>query len=197
MATKKPPVNPDEQLPDQDLEIFDVLNALDKKDYGFYDRLSEAQQKKFAPYVIIQWLSSAKGEPLLQQYLVCSTEVNANKYFLNEKITPHPKLQWLMLCAASPGIGKQRHQWIYQLKLAYRELREAANKRDISDYFKKIYPTADTSTINEVATEYVDTHKKQVYLANEYPTLKRSDIDTLANLISHAQISENERQKGN
>jgi hypothetical protein len=38
MATRKPAVPIDEKLEDQDLNIFDVLSALDRKDYDYYDK---------------------------------------------------------------------------------------------------------------------------------------------------------------
>ena len=40
MATKKnTPV--DEKFEAQDFNLFDALTAMDKKDYGYYDRLTE------------------------------------------------------------------------------------------------------------------------------------------------------------
>jgi hypothetical protein len=47
MATKKIVTSGDEKFEKQDLDLFEVLAALDKKDYDFYDRLSIEQQKKF------------------------------------------------------------------------------------------------------------------------------------------------------
>ena len=80
MATKKPSAPADEKLENQDLNIFDVLAALDRKDYGYYDRLSEVQQKKFTSFIIIQWMSAVKASSEVQGYYVMSTEYNANKY---------------------------------------------------------------------------------------------------------------------
>jgi hypothetical protein len=41
MATKKVTIPADEKLENQDFPLFDALLALDKKDYDYYDRLSE------------------------------------------------------------------------------------------------------------------------------------------------------------
>ena len=40
MATKKQ-IPKDEKFENTDLDLFEVLAALDKKDYGYYDRLTE------------------------------------------------------------------------------------------------------------------------------------------------------------
>jgi hypothetical protein len=51
MATKtaKVAVPADEKLENQDFDLFEALAAIDKKDYHWFDNLSEAQQKKFVP----------------------------------------------------------------------------------------------------------------------------------------------------
>ena len=102
MATRKAAVPVDEKFDKQDLDLFEVLAALDKKDYDFFDRLSPEQQKKFVPFTMIQWLSAIKGSEGLSRYYVMSTAEYANKYLFNENIQKHPKLQWLMLLARQP-----------------------------------------------------------------------------------------------
>jgi hypothetical protein len=115
MATKKN-IPVEEKFEKQDLDLFEVLAALDRKDYNYYDKLTEEQQKKFVPYMLTLWMSCIKGNSTLQGYYVMNTEYTANKYLFNENVQKHPKLQWLMLCAASPGIGKQFHQWIPHIR---------------------------------------------------------------------------------
>ena len=43
MATKKATTPADEKLEKQDFPLFDALNALDRKDYAWFDSLSEMQ----------------------------------------------------------------------------------------------------------------------------------------------------------
>ena len=133
MATKKPAVPIDEKLEDQDLNIFDVLAALDRKDYDYYDKLSESQRKKFSPFIIIQWMSAIKANAGLQSYYLMNTDYSANKYLFNEYISKHPKLQWQMLCAASPGMGKQFHQWIPSIGSKVAKLETPAKLKDIKE----------------------------------------------------------------
>jgi hypothetical protein len=187
----------DEKFEKQDVDLFDMLAAIDKKDYGYYDRLSPEQQKKFVPFMMIQWISAIKGSGDLQNYYLSSTEYHANKYFFNENVYKHPKLQWLMLCASSPGLGKQFHQWIPNISQKVAKLEAPAKLKDIKEYYKKIYPKADTNDIDEVSKAYVDGHKRKRRLAELFPTLKQTDIEILNEITSDEQFAEYERDIGN
>ena len=197
MATKKAPVPKDEQLEKQDFPLFDALAALDRKDYGYYDRLSEAQQQKFVPFMLIKYMSYLKGSSEVTGYYLRSTDYHANKYFFNENIMKNPKLQWLMLCASSPGLGKQFHPWMPQIKERVSGLKENAVLKDIKDYYTKIYPKADSETITEISTAFVQEQRKKVYLAELYPTLKITDIEVLSQTVTDEEIEQYERDRGN
>lgn len=195
MAKQK--VSTDEKFQNQDFDLFEALNALDKKDYFWFSKLSDEQKKKFVPYMMLHWMSAIKGSKDVQSYYLQSIEYHANKYMFNENIQKHPELQWLMLCASSPGIGKQFHQWIPHLKDKVIKLKEQAKVKDIKEYFSKVYPKADSNDINEFAEQYVKSQKKKMYLAELYPNLKQTDIETLCELVTDEQITEYERELGN
>jgi hypothetical protein len=197
MATKKPAVPKDEQLDNQDFPLFDALAALDRKDYGYYDRLSEVQQKKFVPFMLIKYMSYLKGSSEIAGYYLRSTDYHANKYFFNENIMKNPKLQWLMLCASSPGLGKQFHPWLPQIKEKVSSLKESATVKEMKDYYTKIYPKADSETLSEISKAFVEEHKKKVYLAELYPEMKISDIEVLSQTVTDEEIKEYERERGN
>jgi len=197
MATKKPATPKDEKLEKQDFDLFEALAALDRKDYNYLDKLTEEQQKKFVPYMMTHWMSAIKGSGDVQGYYVMSTEYNANKYLFNEQIQKHPKLQWMMLCASSPGLGKQFHQWIPHLSSKVATLKESPKLKDVKDYYAKIYPKADTESIDAISEAFVEEHKKKVYLAKRFPDLKLDDIETLAQLVTDDDIRNYERELGN
>lgn len=186
-----------EKFEKTDFDLFEALNAIDKKDYGYYDRLSDEQKKKFVPFMLIQFFSSVKGNRDLQGYYLMSTEFHANKYLFNENVQKNPKLQWLMLCASSPGLGRQFHQYIPHIKERVSKLREAAKTKDIEEYYKKIYSKANSETIKEMSNEFVSQHKRKVYLANKFPHLKLDDIELLNSLVSTEEINQYERDSGN
>lgn len=97
-------------MPGEKLDIFRVLNAIDNKHYGFYDTLTEEERKTLAPFVAMKWNASVSSSKEIQHYYVAATNHYANKHLFD--LSKHQKLQWLLLCAASPGIGKQRHEWL-------------------------------------------------------------------------------------
>jgi hypothetical protein len=197
MATKKI-IPADEKLENQDFNLFEALAALDKKDYAYYDRLTSEQQRKFDPFMLIKWFSYVKGSGDIAGYYVMSTEYNANKYLFNEYIyKKHPKLQWLMLCSASPGLGKQQRQWLPQIKERVSLLKNPAELKDIKEYFTKIYPKANTEDITEYSKEFVKVQKKKVHLAEIYPHLKIADIEVLSQTVTDEDISQYEKDRGN
>jgi hypothetical protein len=196
MAKKKEAVPKDEKFDNQDFNLFEALAALDKKDYGYYDRLSPEQQKKFSPYMMIQWLCSVKGSGDVQAYYLQSTEYHANKYFFNENIQKNPKLAWLMLCAASPGIGKQYRQWVPSIKEKVISLKELAKHKDIKEYFQKIYPKVNDGDLTELSTVFVEQQKRKVFLAQQFPNMKYDEIELLSEIVSDSDIKQYEKDSG-
>jgi hypothetical protein len=139
MATKKPATPQDEKLERQDFDLFKAIDAIDAKNYDWYSLLTEEQKKKFVPYMMTHWVSAIKAKGMLGAYYVMSVDANANKYLFNEVIQGHPELQWLMLCASSPGMGKQFHQWIPHLNVKYSKLKEKITKKEVVDYLSKVH----------------------------------------------------------
>jgi len=186
----------DEKFEKQDFDLFEALVALDKKDYGYYDRLTEEQKKKFVPFMMLHWMSAVKGSKDIQQYYLQSVDYHANKYFFNEAIGKHPKLQWLMLCSASPGIGKQFHQWIPNIKDKVSKLKEPAKAKDIKDYYSKIYKL-DKEQLEQLSQAFVEEQKRKCYLAEMFPEMKIQDIEVLNAIVSEEEIKQYERDRGN
>jgi hypothetical protein len=187
----------DERFDNQDFDLFKALEAMDRKDYGWFDRLSEEQQRKFVPKIMTDWMSAIKGDKDSQAFYLLNTEAQANKHLFNEAVMKHPKLQWLMLCAASPGLGKKFHQWIPKIGLNVSKLKEKAVAKDVAAYYTKIYPSADAETITELAKVFVEEHKKKMYLSKAFPDMKLADIETLFELVTDQDIENYEKERGN
>lgn len=194
MAKVKTPT--DEKFTDTDINLFSILEAIDRKDYGFYDRLTDEQKKKFVPFMLVQWTSAIKANGKLQQYYLLATNDFANMYLFNENVQKHPKLQWLMLCTIGLGT-KQFHQWIPQIKDKVIKLKENPGRDDIFEYYKKIYPGTDAVLLKEIADEFVRVYKRKTFLATEFPNMKLDDIEVLHGLVSDDDIKQYEEQQGN
>ena len=92
------------------LNIANEMSVFDRKDRTFYDSLTAEERKKFSTFLMIRWGSSIQGSQELQEYYVQSTNHYLNKHFF--AMSRHPRLQWLMATAVSPGPGTHRHTWI-------------------------------------------------------------------------------------
>jgi hypothetical protein len=195
MAKTKTPT--DEKFEKIDFDLFEAIAAIDKKDYGYYDRLTEEQKKKFVPYMVLMWVSVVKGSRDLQNYYLQSTDYHANKYMFNENVMKHPKLQWLMLCASSPGLGKQFRQWLPNISPSVSKLKSLPKVKDIKEYYKKVYPKADDNTLSEISELFVATQKRKMFLAEQYPNLKIDDIELLNEIVTDEEIRIYEQQSGN
>ena len=195
MAKEK--LSADEKFEKVEFDLFDAIAAIDRKDYSYYDRLTPEQQKKFVPFMMLHWVSAIKGSEGLSRYYVMSTNEYANKYLFNENVMKHPKLQWLMLCSASPGMGKQFHQWIPHIRERISKLKESPKTKEIKDYYKKIYPKSSDSDLNLVTEVFVDNHRKKMYIAAKFPEMKFDEIELLSEIITDEDIKNYEEAFGN
>jgi hypothetical protein len=194
---KKTATPADEKFQDTDFPLFEAINAIDNKDYGYYDRLTPEQQKKFVPWMLLHYASTVKSNTALQQFHLLSTEEFANKHMFNEHITNHPKLQWMMLCAAGLGQGKQFHPWIPQIKERVSKLKDKATVKDVKEYYSKIYPKESETIHKELAEAFVKEQTRKVYLAQKFPDLKFDEIEILNGIISDNEIEQYEKDNGN
>ena len=197
MATKKPAVPVDEKFTNQDFDLFKAIDAIDSKNYDWVSRLTDEQKKKFVPYMVCHWTSSVKKSGPVGAYYLMSVDANANKYLFDEHVKDHPELQWLMLCSASPGIGNQKHAWIPHMKPKVIELKDKAVKKDVKEYFSKIYSGLKPDVLEEVSVQYTNTQRHLFKLAEMFPNMKRADLNLMGELISEEDIKDYERESGN
>lgn len=194
MAKKATPI--DEKFEKIDFDLFEALAAIDRKDFGYYDRLTDEQKKEFSPYMMTQWVSSVKANIQIQEYYLLATNDYANKYLFNEVIQKHPKLQWMILCSIGLG-SKQFHTWIPQIKERVSKLKDKPKYEDINQYYSKLYPNADKEIIKQMSEEFVKQYSRKVYLANKFPALNLDEIEVLNVIITDEEIKSYEEQEGN
>ena len=107
----------------------------DRKNRGFYDELTEDEQKKFSPFLMVRWGADVQGSAELQAYYLMSTNERLNKNFFDISTKDHKKFQWLLATTVSPGMGKQYYKWLGKQKVD-----PAQNK--ILNFLRELYPTA-------------------------------------------------------
>ena len=132
------------------LNIANEMRMFDRKVRSFYDDLTPEEKKKFSNYLMIRWGSSVQGSRELQEFYVIATNERLNKHFF--AVNKHPKLQWLMSTAVSPGMGTHRHQWIAPKK-------KDGGSNEVKKALMEIYPTMKMSDIEALAAI---TDKKEI-----------------------------------
>lgn len=123
------------------LDIKNEMRQFNLKNRDFFDELSEEEQKKFSPFLMIRWGSAIYGNnEALQSYYLMSTNENLNMDFFDISSSKHKKLQWLMATTVSPGPevlkmqgGLPTHQWISNKKP------KDPNAKSIN-FLREIYP---------------------------------------------------------
>ena len=115
------------------LPLNRVLGAMDRKQKGFYDSLTDEEKKAFSAFLMNRYASSVKGNQALQEWWLIATNKRVNTNFFD--LAKHPKLQWLLLTTASPGMGTAYHEWIPHKK------KNAVNNK-ILKTLKILYPFA-------------------------------------------------------
>jgi hypothetical protein len=113
------------------LNIGNEMRQLDAKNRDFYDELTPEERKKFSTFLMVRWGSAVDGSREIQEYYVQSVNHYLNKHFFT--MHRHPKLQWLMATAASPGMGSMRHNWIAPKK-------KEAGASAIKKQLRELYP---------------------------------------------------------
>jgi hypothetical protein len=134
--------------PKYKLDLFRLLEAADRRDAGFFARLSEEERKEFATnaYMIMRWLSAVVPDGSTSElYLLLSNElVNRNVWQLRD----HPELLWLLMSRV--GIGrKQRHKWIGAPK------RRRADK--INQFMMQWHPGANELELGILLNQFTET----------------------------------------
>jgi hypothetical protein len=174
----------DEKFENSTFDLFSAIAALDQKDYGYYDRLTDEQKSKFLPYNLLYWMSAVKSSSSeMQNYYLESANHHANKHFFNELIHSHPKLQWLMLCAISPGMGKQYHEWIYHLNSKIMSYGVDVSVDQLRNYFSKRHPDVDL-------LEWIKNHQRKCLIARYNPTLKIDEIEILNTILTDRDMED-------
>ena len=113
------------------LNIGNEMRQLDAKNRDFYDELTVEERRKFSTFLMVRWGSAVDGSREIQEYYVQSVNHYLNKHFFS--MHRHPKLQWLMATAVSPGMGAMRHNWIAPKK---KEAGASALKKQL----RELYP---------------------------------------------------------
>jgi hypothetical protein len=88
------------------------MAAYDRKERDYYDCMTEEEQKKFSPFLMIRWGSTVQGSRELQEFYVIAANQLVNRHYFSVNTSQHRKLHWLLNTTVSPDLGVQKHYWI-------------------------------------------------------------------------------------
>jgi hypothetical protein len=110
------------------IALKDVMSAIDKKDRGFYSRLTDEQKKAFSAWMMMRYASSVQGRNAAHYLFMVNELVNKNF----SDVSRHPELQWLLLSAA--GSGKvEFHPYI-------KPPNSKKKKDKVAEFLSSVYP---------------------------------------------------------
>ncbi len=110
------------------IALKDIMAAVDKKDRGFYNRLTAEQKKAFSAWMMMRYCSSVQGRDAANYIYLTNELVN----FQFMEVSKHPELQWLLLSAC--GVGKiQFHPYL-------KPPNAKKKKNKISEFLYGLYP---------------------------------------------------------
>jgi len=98
MATTKPKKEPA-------IPLNEMLLALDRRDKGWYSRLTDEQKKAFSPWLVMRYASSVDDVDFLQEHYLRHVNDFCNVDFSEISAKDHAELHWLTLQTA--GVGKK------------------------------------------------------------------------------------------
>lgn len=146
------------------IPLKEIMAAIDKKDRGFYNRLSDEQKKAFSAWMMMRYCSSVQGKEAAN-YIYMTNEL-VNYQFM--EVSKHPELQWLLLSTC--GVGKvQFHPY-----LKPPNARKKKNK--IFDFIYETFPHMKTEDINHLINLNTKEELKELALSHGYDDNTIKDI---------------------
>lgn len=148
------------------LPLNTVLAAIDKKDYDFYDRLTDEHKKQIAPFLLNRYMSIVNANKDLQEYFLMATNQRVNTQYF--ELAKHPKLVWQLLCTVSPGkqflpnkafennYKNPFHQWVGHKK------KDKNSKDKNRKYIEQLHPHAKSDELNMLVNMYTDKDIKEL-----------------------------------
>ena len=124
------------------LDIKRELSAVDRKDYSFYDNLTDEERKAFSPYVLMRYTANVQSDRDIQEWFLETTNdyVNKNHWDLSKN---HKGLLWKLFAATGAGVPAY-HPYLAAGK------KEKANK--IEKLLCELYPAKKMDEIKLLAS---------------------------------------------
>jgi hypothetical protein len=135
------------------LELTSVLQAIDKRDLTFYNRLTDEERKGYVPLILMRYISSVTDQNKSAAYAVLATNDLVNVGFW--QLDKHKELQHMLLCLCGLG-GKQYRPWLSA------KSRKTSNK--IFDFLLEMYPNLNQDELSLIYNSFTNESFKDFVL---------------------------------
>lgn len=92
-------------MADRKLDLFKLLDAISRKQIGYYETLADDEKKEFQPFVIMRWLTGTVDK---RQVYLLNAIINPVVFDIGQQ---HKQLMYNLLVACSSG-KHQRYGWV-------------------------------------------------------------------------------------
>jgi hypothetical protein len=149
------------------LDIKRELNAVDLKNYDFYDNLTDEEKKSFAPFILMRYTSNVQGDRDTAEWFLEMTNemVNKNHWVLSRG---HKALLWKLFAATGTGVNAY-HPYIAAGK------KEKANK--IEKLLCEIYPAMKLDDVKLMASMMDKNDVKELFDKMGFDAKQRKDYE--------------------
>lgn len=127
------------------LSLDTVLQAIDRKDLNFYDRLSDDEKKEYSPFILMRYMSSLGPQSDLAAYAVFATNDIVNNGFFS--LGKHTELQHKLMCLA--GTGKKQYRPYIGSKGASK-----TSSKIIDEFLMGLYPTINETELEMLKSQH-------------------------------------------
>jgi len=149
------------------LDISRLLTAVNKKDYGFYDRLSEQEKKEFNPYIFMRFISNPDGDADIQSWFIELTNEYINKSFWDFN-NHHKLLLWKLYAVVGVGMPT-RYTFLPMLK------KETVNK--FEELIAELNPDMKIQDVKLLAKVMTPEEKSQLFDNLGFDKKQRKDYE--------------------
>ena len=149
------------------LDIKRELNAVDQKNYDFYENLTDEEKKAFSPYILMRYTASVQGDRDIQEWFIERTNecVNKNHWDLSKN---HKELLWKLFAATGAGVN------CYHPYLAAGK-KGKANK--IEKLLAELYPAMKLEDIKLIASMMDKSDKEELFNKMGFDKKQRKEYE--------------------
>lgn len=120
------------------LDIFELLAAVDKRDFNFYSKLTPEQKKAFAPIVAMRWMTAIRNSDQDSEFQLQIVNEVVNQNMWNSALYNHPELIYKLMAVCGSG-KRKNYEWIKGFS--------KEKKSKMVEFLRTYYPSASKSEI--------------------------------------------------